>query len=144
MNQPEVSPFLPDRYIPQRRMTNVELKALRQLFQLDIKTAAELAGCAVPSWYAWENGTNPVPERISFLMNTIREKYRTTLTEMSGLIKSPTPPCPLRYYQTFELFSRDFPEQTLLDWRLTQAVMNRLMFDGKASLISAEKISTLS
>lgn len=144
MNKPAALLLLPDRYLPQHRMTNVELKGLRWLFQLDVKEVVDLAGCAVPSWYAWENGTNPVPERICVLMRNILAQYRTTPAEITELVQrqKAKSPCPLRYYQTFALFFRDNPERSLLDWRLTQAVMGRLMIDGLVSLVSAEQIDS--
>lgn len=136
--------LLPAKFKPRHRMTNVELQGFRHMLRLDVKTMTELAGCAVPSWYAWESGLNPVPEKIAELMDLLKADFDDCLASYTNMAREQGNDgrVAMRYYETFELYSSHFPKKSLLDWRINQAVGFRLLFDKKVYLVSAEKIET--
>ncbi|OVZ88284.1 hypothetical protein CBW54_09515 [Yersinia kristensenii] len=128
---------------PSRQLTNVELQAFRKLLHMDVKLAAELAGCTVQSWYAWENGTNPVPNKIAEFMDSIHRAFKDCLASYTNMVREQADGerVAMRYYETFELFTSHHPQfSSRLDWRISQAVAARLMVHQQVYLISAEKI----
>lgn len=134
--------FLPTRKCT-RQLTNVELQALRKLLHMDVKFAAELAGCTVQSWYGWEHGINPVPHKVSELMDGIHHEFKDCLASYTNMVREQADDerAVMRYYETFELFSSHHPEYfSRLDWRISQAVAVWLMMHKQVYLISAEKI----
>ncbi|MCX8580078.1 DUF1870 family protein [Gilliamella sp. B3482] len=61
-------------------MTNVELKALRRLFFLDVSEAAQFIGdCHVRTWQRWEQGTRKIPEDVIKMMNLLKEDRQEIL-----------------------------------------------------------------
>ncbi|EFP1691913.1 DUF1870 family protein [Salmonella enterica subsp. enterica serovar Thompson] len=133
--------LLPTKFKPRHKITNVELQAFRKLFQMDIKFAAELAGCSVQSWYGWEKGETVVPERIGELMDHIQALYIDELASMENAIREHNDRCALRYYETFELFAKHYPRRAnLLDWKISQVIAARLLGDESVYLVSAERI----
>jgi hypothetical protein len=124
-------------------MTNVELQAFRYTYRLDVKILCELVGCAVPSWYAWENGTNPVPDKIAEFIDGITAEFTDCLASYTNMVREQADGerVAMRYYETFELFTSHYPQcYSRLDWRIHQAVGIRLMMHKQVYLISAEKI----
>lgn len=134
--------LLPAKFKPRHKMTNIELQGFRHMMRLDVKTMAELAGCSVQSWYGWEGGTNPVPERTAELMDQLKADFYNCLTAHTKMVleQDNDGRVAMRYYETFEMYSRHFPKKSLLDWRINQAVGFRLLFDKKVYLVSAENI----
>lgn len=64
-------------------MTNIELKALRRLFFLDVSEAARFIGdCHVRSWQRWEQGTRRIPDDVIKMMNLLREDRQEILAMM--------------------------------------------------------------
>lgn len=64
-------------------MTNVELKALRRLFFLDVSEAAQFIGdCHVRTWQRWEQGTRKIPEDVIKMMNLLKEDRQEILAMM--------------------------------------------------------------
>lgn len=64
-------------------MTNIELKALRRLFFLDVSEAAQfIGGCHVRSWQRWEQGTRRIPDDVIKMMNLLREDRQEILAMM--------------------------------------------------------------
>lgn len=64
-------------------MTNVELKALRRLFFLDVSEAAQFIGdCHVRTWQRWEQGTRKIPEDVMKMMNLLKEDRQEILAMM--------------------------------------------------------------
>lgn len=124
------------------RMTGVELLGFRYTLRLDVKVIAEMAGCAVPSWYAWENGANPVPDKIAEFIDEIKADFDDCLASYTNMAReqSGNGRVAMRYYETFELYSSHFPKSSFLDWRINQAVAFRLLFEEEVYLVSAEKI----
>ena len=46
-------------------MTNIELKALRRLFFLDVADAATYIGkCSKRAWQYWESGSRKIPDDV--------------------------------------------------------------------------------
>lgn len=133
--------LLPAKFKPRHKITNVELQAFRKLFQMDVKFAAELAGCTVQSWYGWERGETPVPDRIGELMDQMQGLYIDELASVEMAIKKQNGRCALRYYETSELFAKHNPQRaSLLDWKISQVVAARLLGDEEVYLVSAEHI----
>ena len=133
--------LIPAKHKHRCRLTNVELKAYRQLFMLDVKTAAEIAECSVQAWYSWERGDSPVPERIGVLMDGFQADYQDLLTDMILAIrKSGQKICAMRYYETAELYASHYPKACVMDWKIYQIVAARLLVDELVYLVSAEKI----
>lgn len=134
--------LLPNKIRP-RQLTNVELQAFRKLLHMDVKLAAELAGCTVQSWYAWEHGTNQVPDKVAEFMDDTHRAFKDCLASYINLVREQADGerVAMRYYETFELFTSHHPEfSSRLDWRISQAVAARLMVYKQVYLISAEKI----
>ncbi|EOE7566759.1 DUF1870 family protein [Salmonella enterica] len=133
--------LLPAKFKPRHKITNVELQAFRKLFQMDVKFAAELAGCTVQSWYGWERGETPVPDRIGELMDQMQALYIDELASVEIAVRKHNGRCALRYYETFELFAKHNPRRAdLIDWKLSQVVAARLLGDEEVYLVSAERI----
>lgn len=134
--------ILPIRFKPRHRMTNVELQAFRYTYRLDVKILCELVGCAVPSWYAWENGTNPVPDKIAEFIDGITAEFTDCLASYTNMAREQANGgrVAMRYYETYELFSSHHPKQRFFDWRIHQAVAMRLLSEEEVYLVSAEKV----
>lgn len=136
-----LSMFLPSKK-RSRQLTNVELMGYRVFFRLDVKVMAELVGCTPKTWYAWENGDSPVPEKVCDMMDSIQFGYEEQLgdTKQRILEEYGGDRCALRYYETFELFKSHYPKRDYLAWRLGQGVALRLFSEQEVYLVSAEKI----
>ena len=66
-------------------MTNIELKALRRLFFLDVSEAARFIGdCHVRTWQRWEQGTIKIPEDVIKMMNLLKEDRQEILTMLQN------------------------------------------------------------
>lgn len=64
-------------------MTNIELKALRRLFFLDVSEAARFIGdCHVRTWQRWEQGTIKIPEDVIEMINLLKEDRQEILAMM--------------------------------------------------------------
>ena len=56
-------------------MTNIELKALRRLFFLDVADAATYIGkCSKRAWQYWESGSRKIPDDVINIMNKLKEE----------------------------------------------------------------------
>lgn len=66
-------------------MTNIELKALRRLFFLDVAEAAQFIGnCHVRTWQRWEQGTRSIPDDVIKMMNLLIEERQSILAMLSN------------------------------------------------------------
>ncbi|WP_294883700.1 DUF1870 family protein [uncultured Gilliamella sp.] len=60
-------------------MTNIELKALRRLFFLDVAdTATYIGKCSKRAWQYWESGSRKISDDVINIMNKLKEE-RTEL-----------------------------------------------------------------
>lgn len=67
-------------------MTNIELKALRRLFFLDVADAATYIGkCSKRAWQYWESGSRKISDDVINIMNKLKEE-RTELLYYYRLI----------------------------------------------------------
>lgn len=74
-------------------MTNIELKALRRLFFLDVADAAQFIGnCHVRTWQRWEQGTRAIPDDVVKIMNQFKDERM----ELLSILKSNNSVCDVK------------------------------------------------
>lgn len=122
-------------------MNCYELQALRKIFMLDVREAAELIGdkpVSVRTWQYWESGRSPVPNDIAEAMlfwngwrdDAFDERIKQCKPKNSGL-----EPIPLNYYKTIDDFEKATGKRNVITWRLSQSVAAGLYSEGMAVLV---------
>ena len=95
-------------------MTNIELKALRRLFFLDVVAAANYIGnCSKRAWQYWESGNRKIPDDVINMMNQLKEERM----ELLSILKSNNSVC-------------DVKSNDLIYTRLTDSVKAELYAKG--------------
>lgn len=123
-------------------MNNLELKALRKLFMLDVKEAAKHVGAvSVRTWQYWESGRSPVPQDVHDKMhynNGLRTHlYEAALSEAiaandEGEVMG------LCIYETYEEWvnsGANADDDDYLLWRINQSIVTRLYSEGLGALV---------
>jgi hypothetical protein len=122
-------------------MNCYELQALRKLFMLDVREAAELIGgkpVSVRTWQYWESGRSAVPDDIAEAMlfwNSWRDAAFEARISQCHPKRSGKEPIKLNYYKTVDDFEKVTGKRNVITWRLSQSVAAGLYSEGMAVLV---------
>lgn len=131
-----------------KKMNNLQLKALRQGLGLTVADASELANVAKRTFQRWEDGTRSVPGDIDLLMDSMASHYSMVLSELSNDVDRATwrntdpdnnPDKPMRvspvlpFFLTFESFQNITKCSSVIYWRIYQSAISQLLLTGKIS-----------
>lgn len=113
-------------------MTNIELKALRQIcFLTQAECAEHIGGASRRAWTHWENGAREVPHDVERGMNLL---IKRRLAELE-FVKRKVVPKPIPWHETFESFqAARGKDKSHLDWRIAQSVAAQCVAEGLSKL----------
>lgn len=104
-------------------MKNFELQALRKIFMLDVSEAAEFIGkVSARTWQRWEDDTYKIPTDVIAEMEILMHIRQDMIRELD--VDHDELPS-FKYYRHFEDYKIDYPENTVVDWRLWQSVISQ-------------------
>ncbi|NRB79163.1 MAG: DUF1870 family protein [Saccharospirillaceae bacterium] len=126
-------------------MNCYELQALRKLFMLDVKEAAELIGkVSARTWQYWESDRSPVPDDVAEEMlfwNGWRDDCFAARLEQCNPQNSGEDRIKLNYYKTLDDFEVVTGKRNVITWRLSQSVAAQLYSERLADLVESGGLS---
>jgi len=116
-------------------MNNKELQALRLLFTLSVTEASEHIAKlkSSRSWQHWEAGKYSVKDDVASFMLKIADARMNTIEEIENKLSTDNNIC-LDYYMTFREYSLDFPQGTIIDWRVSNSISAYFFAEGLIGL----------
>lgn len=118
------------------KMTNKELKALRQILALECSEAAEHIGkVSSRSWQRWESGAVPVPDDVANEM-LIYANLRDQLVEQRyEAFRETRDALELNFYMTIDEFQEATGKRDVVMWKITNSVAGECLSSGIARLV---------
>lgn len=103
-------------------MTKETLQALRRLLMIEVPEAAEHIGdVSVRSWQYWETGKYTIPADVEQKMIELTKKRNKMVTQATKR------PELYQYIKSYDAFISQFPDESVIDWRLAQSVAAELL-----------------
>ncbi|MBH3136410.1 DUF1870 family protein [Serratia marcescens] len=120
-------------------MTNIELKALRQLLALECSEAAEHIGnVSTRSWQRWEDGSRPVPDDAAIKINYYAQIRNSLIDrQIENAKHNKDAKIDLRFYLSVDEYQQTSGDQQrdVVMWKITNSVAGHCFSAGIANLI---------
>ena len=117
-------------------MNRYELKALRNLFHLSVKEAAEHVGhVSARTWNYWENGTYNIPGDVVEGMNQIKLDRLARITAVEDESREHDLDVIISWYDTYKAYQSEHEDAAYVQWRLSQSVGAYFLGEDICSLV---------
>ncbi|WP_237673510.1 DUF1870 family protein [Vreelandella profundi] len=127
-------PKIADR-LNAEEMRGSELQALRKLLMLDVREAAEEIGqVSARSWQYWESGRYQIPSDVADKMWAAVDIYKHLKAHVDSLAAKQAG-FDMHYYNRFEDYLRDHPGNSIINWRIEQAIAAEAFSKGHVVIV---------
>lgn len=118
------------------KMTNKELKALRQILALECSEAAEhIASVATRTWQRWEDGSRTVPDDVANQITDFARMRDSLVEQRYEEFRAKGDFITLNFYMTVDEFAAATGKRNVVMWKITNSVAGECLSAGIAQLV---------